>query len=241
MKVGIVTQARMTSTRLPAKVLKVVKGRTLLDYHLERLRWSGAQVIVATTTNSTDDVLIEFCQKNDVPFHRGSESNVLERYYQTAEKFKLDVIVRVTSDCPLNDGRLIAQGIERFLQSKDTSHLYLCNTQKRTFPRGFDFEIFSLTALRECYQKATLEYEREHVTPYIWKSHPEKFAIEHFVRDADDSKFRITVDEADDFRIVQELIEKYSAEKLSCEEIIQVLRANPYLYEMNAHVEQKKV
>ena len=238
--IGIISQVRMTSTRLPAKVMKAVNGIPLLQYHVDRLRKSDFPVYIATTTNKEDDPIEEFCVKNQINFFRGSEHDVLSRYHGLANKFDLKVIVRVTSDCPLIDGQLIRSSYlkhQRDLQE----NFYLCNTQKRTYPRGFDFEIFSRSTLEEMFSRATLDFEKEHVTPYIWKSHPEKFSIIHITRPDDASEFRITVDEPDDFKIVEKLILEHQAHLKTAEEIIAILRRHPELKEINAHVEQKKV
>lgn len=241
MNIGIVSQARMTSTRLPGKILKQAAGKSLLDHHVDRLKWSGYPVFIATTTNQQDDVIQIFCQERSLRFFRGSEDNVLSRYHGLANQENLDVIVRVTSDCPLIDGKIIRQGVERFIDFGAKSHDYLTNCQKRTFPRGFDFEIFHRQALEEMSQKAQLEYEKEHVTPYIWKSHPDQFHIHHFTRSEDASRYRVTVDEKDDFKLIEILINDFKAHLLSSDEIIEILKKNPEVSQINAHVEQKKV
>lgn len=238
--IGIVTQARMTSTRLPAKVTKKVLGKTLLQYHIERLRHSGFPVYVATTTNQTDDILAELCKEWDVPIFRGSEADVLSRYAGLAKTYKLDTVVRVTSDCPLIDGNLIR---ESYLKYKDsfTPQTYITNCQRRTYPRGFDFEIFSAETLLKIDEVAKQPYEREHVTPYIWKTVPEKFEMKHITRQDDASAYRMTVDEPDDFKLIEKLIVDFRADLKSAEEIIEIFRKHPELKEINAHVEQKKV
>ena len=103
LNIGIITQARMTSTRLPGKVLRQINGRSLLDYHIERLKLTGFEIIIATTANETDNPIIEFCNKSNIKSSRGSEHNVLSRFYTAAVENNLDIIVRVTSDCPLID------------------------------------------------------------------------------------------------------------------------------------------
>jgi spore coat polysaccharide biosynthesis protein SpsF len=238
--IGIVSQARMTSTRLPGKVLLTVRGKTLLDYHIDRLNRSGMPIFIATTVNKTDDVIADFCEKRKIPYYRGSEHDVLSRYFGLATEFKLSKIVRVTSDCPLIDGELIR---DSYKQYKDHFHWnsYLCNTQKRTYPRGFDFEIFSYQALQLMQTDAQQEYEREHVTPYIWKSHPEIFELIHVVRDENASKYRMTVDEPEDFTLIKTLIEKYDADSMNAEEIISLFHNDPQLIQINSHVEQKKI
>lgn len=167
--IGIVSQARLGSSRLPAKVLMTAGGRTLLEWHFDRLQKAGYQAILATTDRTDDDPLYEWAREVGVDSFRGSEDNVLSRYRECARQFKLDVIVRVTSDCPLIDGELIAAGIDHYLAFDETRQ-YVTNGQRRTFPRGFDFEIFSRELLEEAYQNAVEPYEFEHVTPYFYSS-----------------------------------------------------------------------
>lgn len=241
MKIGIVSQVRMTSSRLPGKVLKNIKGKSLLEYHIERLAWSKIPVYIATTINQQDDAIEDFCRDHQISLFRGSELDVLSRYVGLIHRFNLDVVVRVTSDCPLIDGHIIAEAVQRYKDLGADWKLYLTNCQRRTFPRGFDFEIVSAKALLYAQEQATEDYEREHVTPYIWKTRPDFFDIQHWVRAYDTSKFRITVDEPDDFLAVQTLIEKYKADQLGAEQIIHLLESHPEIYEINKHVEQKKV
>jgi spore coat polysaccharide biosynthesis protein SpsF len=237
---AIITQVRMTSTRLPEKVLLPAAGVSLLQHHLRRLKWSELPVIIATTTNATDDPIEDFAKANETLIYRGSEHNVLDRYYQAALKNNVSTIIRVTSDCPLIDGQIIQKAHDEFQRLEDPA-VYLCNTQQRTYPRGFDFEIFSFSSLAEAWQEATLDYEKEHVTPYIWKSHPSRFKIRHWLRTTDDSRFRLTVDEPDDYHLMKTLFEKFNVANLHAEEIIAIMQSQPKLAAMNAHVEQKKV
>ena len=234
-QIGIITQARMTSTRLPGKILKKIKGKALLEYHIERLKWSDLPVIVATTTNQTDDCVVDLCRMLRLPFFRGDETDVLSRYYLAAKEHSLDIVIRVTSDCPLIDGRLIKRGLGKFVDCD-----YLSNSISCTFPRGLDFEIFSFEALEMAYNNASEIPEREHVTPYIHRTQKDLFRITPFFADNDDSVFRITVDTEDDFQLIKELIEKFGCDNLTAEEIISVLQRNPYLKDINAHVRQKK-
>ncbi|MDB5255829.1 MAG: acylneuraminate cytidylyltransferase, partial [Chitinophagaceae bacterium] len=147
-KVAIVTQARIGSTRLPSKVLLPVKGKTLLEYHYQRLLSSKLPVIVATTVRKEDDKIAAFCQERNIDFSRGSEDDVLSRYLECARVFELESIVRVTSDCPLIDGQMVAKAVAEY-ESFRNKRIYYSNTLERTFPRGFDMEIFSRELLEE--------------------------------------------------------------------------------------------
>jgi spore coat polysaccharide biosynthesis protein SpsF len=240
-RAGIISQVRMGSTRLPGKVLCLAAGRPLLDYHVARLRQSGLPVLLATTTEAADDVLASYAEAQGLPCHRGSEADVLARYYETARRFGLDVIVRVTSDCPLVDGLLIGEAVRRYLAEADPL-VYRSNSIVRTFPRGLDFEIFSMAMLTEAYEQATSPYEREHVTPYI-KANP-NVAGRVLFRDevcalGDFSRFRITLDTAEDYEVLRTLIELYDAASLELPALLALLEAHPEVMALNAHIEQK--
>lgn len=239
-KVGIITQARITSTRLPGKVLLKVKGKTILEYHLERLQQSDIYVYIATTTNQTDDIICSWAEQSKVSFYRGDEANVLSRYYGCAKENSLDLIVRVTSDCPLIDGKTIKKAVEEYV-SFNNKQIYYSNCLLRTFPRGFDFEIFSFELLEDAFQKATTESQKEHVTPYIHQNFTGNVLLKHYTRQEDDHNYRITLDTPEDFTLIRKLIEDYGCDQKSAEEIITVLKANPELKEINAHIEQKKL
>ena len=238
---GIISQVRMGSTRLPSKVLLPAAGRPLLDYHVARARQSGLPIYLATTTEPADDVLTAYAETNQIPCHRGSEADVLARYYETAQKFDLDVIVRVTSDCPLVDGPLIGAAVARYL-AEGNPLVYRSNSIVRTFPRGLDFEIFSMEMLAEAYANATLPYEREHVTPYL-KANPATAGRviyrDEVWPDGDFSRFRITLDTAEDYAVLKALIEQHHAQDLNLADLLALLEAQPEIMALNAHIEQK--
>lgn len=240
LKVGIISQARMTSTRLPGKVLKQINGKTVLDYHLERLQETGYPVFIATTTNSTDDLIIDFCKKHNLPFYRGDEQNVLSRYYGCAKENGLDVIVRVTSDCPLIAPELVKNGIGIYQKSNDP-YLYLSNVIDRTYPRGFDFEVFSFALLERAFEEATKPEDLEHVTPYIHQNRTSDIHFYHYKNTVDRNKYRITLDTPEDFELLRILIEDHQADNLTGQEIIELLDNHPELVAINAEIEQKKL
>jgi spore coat polysaccharide biosynthesis protein SpsF len=239
-KVGIITQARMTSTRLPGKILKEVCGKTLLKYHIERLKKTNFEIIIATTTNATDNKIVEFAVNEGIHFYRGNEDNVLSRFYETAKQFKLDTIVRVTSDCPLIDAGLILAGVDKFIELNN-ENLYISNCFPRTFARGFDFEIFSKAALTHSYKNAQDIGDLEHVTPFIHQNKSGKTIFFNISQPNNNSHLRVTVDTFEDFELVKQLIENYNAHNLSYIEIEKILNSNPELININAHIEQKKL
>lgn len=237
-RVGIISQARMTSTRLPGKVLMQAGGKSMLEWHIERLRSAGYPIILATTTNVTDDPLVELADRLGVEVFRGSEDDVLSRFAGAAEKFELDVVVRVTSDCPLIDGDVVAAGVQRHIDSGGST--YVSNIIDRTYPRGFDFEVFSAEALKSAQESATDASDREHVTPYV-RRHTSPDQVLDEKRDADASSFRVTLDTDDDFEVISRLFNQYGAGVLNADQVISVLESHPELVALNAHVEQKKV
>ncbi|HLP13038.1 MAG TPA: glycosyltransferase family protein [Flavobacteriales bacterium] len=236
---GIITQARMTSTRLPGKILKLAGGKPLLDYHVQRLQQSGLPLYIATTVNETDDAVSEYARGNNLQLYRGSEDHVLSRFFETAKENEIQTIIRVTSDCPLIDPSLIVKGLEIF-QNENNPYAYVSNVIERTYARGFDFEIFSFQYLEEAMQCASDPIDTEHVTPYIWKNKSGKTAFRHIKQQHDNSRFRLTVDTPEDFELIRILIENHSAHTLKQDEIENILAANPKLVAINASIEQKK-
>jgi spore coat polysaccharide biosynthesis protein SpsF len=187
---------------------------------MERLSDSGFKTIVATTQSKNDDRIYDYCQDRGWNVFRGSETDVLSRYYHCAKEFNLDIIVRVTSDCPLVDGFIIREGIEQFLQ-EDSMDTYLSNCHERTFPRGFDFEVFSFQRLSEAYHQATDLSDREHVTPFIYFNRDGKTVHRDFLNPRGDfQSYRITVDEVEDFHLIQKLILDFDAHKKNYSERI---------------------
>lgn len=239
-RVGVVTQARMTSTRLPGKVLLTAAGRSFLDHHLDRLLAAGLDVYVATTSNEADDPIVERAHDRGLSVHRGSEDDVLSRFTGTIEEFSLDTVVRVTSDCPLIDGALVARAVESFL-AEDDPWLYLSNGLTRTWPRGMDLEVFSAQALLDADAAATDPVHREHVTPYLYTNGSGRMTLRNLARPEDASAYRLTLDTRDDQRLLTTLLEEYDAARLDADALVALLDAHPELAAINAHVEQKKL
>lgn len=230
----------MTSTRLPGKILKEVNHKSLLDYHINRLQQTGFEIVIATTTNVTDDVVNQYAINHQIKIFRGSENNVLSRYYYAAKQFNFDIIVRVTSDCPLIDPHLIRNSVIEYVKFSNPN-LYLSNSMDRTFARGFDFEIFSFPLLEDAFKHATDVSDLEHVTPYIWKNKSHKTELYKVGQPQDNSQLRLTVDTAEDFELIKQLIENYNADELPYTEIEKIMLAHPELIAINATIEQKKV
>ncbi|MBL0738851.1 glycosyltransferase family protein [Flavobacterium sp. GN10] len=208
-KTILVTQARSGSTRLPGKVLLEIEGKSLLQIHLGRLKRSkkASEIIVATTTNEIDDELFDKVCDWGYNCFRGSETDVLDRFYQAVKDKKPEWIVRLTSDCPLIDPELV-DNIITFVQENNKD--YGSNTLIENFPDGQDIEVFKFSVLERAWKEAKLLSEREHVTPYIRNNSDFNggvlFSSINFPCEFDFSKIRMTVDEDKDFKLIETLI-----------------------------------
>ncbi len=235
MKILAITQARYGSTRLPAKVLKEVKGKSLLQIHLERILQSEfiSKLIVATTNESGAEYILEIADKAHVTYFQGSTDDVLDRFYHAALPELPDYIVRITSDCPLIDPIEIDKVIRTCISS---DYDYVSNTLNPTFPDGVDCEIFKFKALEKAFQEAKLKSDREHVTPYIWRNSSVKggnLFKSHSVENAEDySSYRITVDTQEDFEVIKKLIEALGTNK-TWKEYINYLKAHKEIKALN--------
>lgn len=241
MTVTAIIQARMGSSRLPGKILKEVNGKALLLHQIERLRQSTMinQLIVATTTESIDDEIVTLCETNGILFYRGSENDVLERYYKAWENFGGNTVVRLTSDCPLIDPKVVDETINYY---KNNQFDYVSNTIERTFPRGLDTEVFSSNALKIIYEEASLARDREHVTAYMY-TNPTKFKIGSYKGATDYSKYRWTVDTEEDFQLIKNIFEAYhgNENQLNLLNVVQLMEENPQWFYINDFIEQKKI
>lgn len=240
MKIGIITQARATSTRLPAKVLLTAGGRTFLEHHLDRLTATGLPVIVATTTNPDDEPIVALAGKYGAPVFRGSELDVLSRFAGAIREHQLDGVVRVTSDCPLIDPEVVAAGVDRFRAEND-ENLYVSNCIERTYPRGMDYEVFSGARLLQADAEATLPADREHVTSYLHQNRTGDMRLLNMPSDGDGSQYRLTLDTQDDRNLLTTLIEDFDAAGLNCADLVAIMGKHPELHALNEHIEQKKL
>lgn len=242
MKTTAIIQARMGSTRLPGKILKKVLDKTLLEYQLERVQRSTLidEIIVATTTKLADDSIADLCDTLQIKTYRGSENDVLSRYYEAAAENNADAIVRLTSDCPLIDPEVIDKVIQLYLDNPNTD--YAANTLTRTFPRGLDTEVFSFRALEKAHQGATLQRDREHVTAYLY-TNKDSFTFANLANTINLSHHRWTVDTEADFELVKRILETLypMKPKFTMNDIIELLDENPSWVNINAHIEQKKL
>tara|TARA_R110002033_G_scaffold68146_1_gene119347 strand:+ start:4692 stop:5447 length:756 start_codon:yes stop_codon:yes gene_type:complete len=216
MKTIVITQARSNSTRLPNKVLMKIEGKTLLQIHVDRIKQANnvSEVIIATTINKVDDVIVDLANELKVEVFGGSENDVLDRFYQAVKGKKADFVVRLTSDCPLIDPKLLDEMIEA-AQEKNLD--YYSNVLQEKYPDGQDVEVFTFSALEKAWKEATLKSDREHVTPYIRTNSSYNggnlFQSENHNLKEDYSKVRLTVDEAKDFEVMELIIGNLGIDK----------------------------
>lgn len=247
MKTGVIVQARTSSTRLPGKVLKDLpygSGITVLQQVVRRLKKAAKldNVIVATTIDKADAAIVKLSEKENVRWFKGSADDVLERYYLAAKESELDIIVRVTSDCPCIDPKVVDWVLEKHLAAKAD---FTSNALHRTFPHGLDIEVLSFGALERAHFEAAEVFEREHVCPYIYKSKPRIFKICE-VRASE--KFhgpdiRITLDTKEDYTLLCAVFDYLykGNEFFGAEDIIKLFRDRPWLNNINKNVVQKRI
>ncbi|AUG56266.1 cytidylyltransferase domain-containing protein [Acetivibrio saccincola] len=226
MKVSAIIQARTGSSRLPGKVLKEICGLPVLVHVINRVKQAKKvnEIIVATTDKASDEVIVDISEMENIKVFRGSEEDVLERYYKTALHFKSDIIVRITSDNPLTDHRLIDKIVENLIIHNAD---YSCNNMPSTYPYGLDCECFTFQVLEEAFFNAKDKYEREHVTPYI-RENKELFKIVSIKGNDNYSHLRWTLDTQEDYNHIKEIFENlYHKNKyFLTEDIIQFLQEN---------------
>ena len=222
----------MGSTRLPGKVLKIVDGKNpSLYFTISQLKQCKNidKIIVATTTLKEDDIIENFAKNLGIDVFRGSVEDVLDRYFQCANYFKINTIIRITGDCPLIDPLIVDRGIEIF---QSENYDYVTNTFPRTFPDGNETEIFSFNILKKAWENAILPSEREHVTPYF-RNQKQNFKIKNFENTIDNSHLRWTVDFPEDLQLVKTLISKIDSRPIHLEDILHLIKSEPELIEIN--------
>jgi spore coat polysaccharide biosynthesis protein SpsF len=238
MKITAIVQARMGSTRLPGKVLKDLGGETTLGRVVRRLRRSELieEVVIATTFSPDDQAVVLEARRLGVPAFMGDELDVLDRFYQASRAFQPELVVRITSDCPLIDPQITDSTIRAFL---DASPDYASNAFERTYPRGLDTEVMTPEALGRAWRQAKLPYQREHVTPFIYE-HPELFRILPVTNQEDYSSHRWTLDTPEDLEFLRTVYERFdNRDDFSWRDVLDLLAREPALVYMNAHIEQK--
>ncbi|RME05406.1 MAG: acylneuraminate cytidylyltransferase [Anaerolineae bacterium] len=254
-----IIQARMTSSRLPGKVLRDIAARPMLGWVVERARRAStvSQVIVATTTDPSDDPVAAYCGERGYDCIRGSLNDVLDRYYQAALQAQAEVVVRITADCPFIDPALIDDAIGVLLEGGfDFVANRLPRPWGRTYPIGLDVEVFTFAALETAWQQATEKHQREHVTPYFYEDTPANalrlnaarraefvtprgFRIALLHAPADYGHLRWTVDTAADLELARRIAAYFPDDTFSWTDILRLVEGHPELTQINAAVPHK--
>lgn len=247
MNVVCIIQARTGSSRLPKKVLMDIEGKPMLIHVIERVLLSKNinKVVIATTTKAQDDAIVEliddYNKSDKVAWFRGSEEDVLDRYYGAAKENNADIVVRITSDCPLIDPEVLDKVIVAFKNASDCD--YCSNViVDRTYPRGLDTEVFSFSILEHMWKNCKEKPEREHVTWHVVKN-PDKFKIVPVTNKTDYSKHRWTVDVEEDLELVKKIYARLYSKKpnFNMDDILALFEEDPDLFNINAEIEQKKI
>jgi len=239
MSVNAIIQARCGSTRYPNKVFALIDGKPLLWHVVNRLKYAQKidDIIVATTVSEKDDKIEQWCKENNIHCFRGSEENVLNRYYSASEAFPSDYVVRITADDPFKEPNVIDAVITKLIE-EDYDHV--TNNLPPSFPEGLDCEAFKKSALDRSEKEAETAFEREHVTQYIYH-HPEIFKIGNVSNGENLSYLRWTIDKDVDFEMVKAVYtHRNPANKgiLLMDEILDILKANPEIGNINSEVER---
>lgn len=240
MNIVIIIQARMGSTRLPGKVLYELVDKTVLAHVIDRAKAiiGVTEIVIATTIGQQDDPIVQEARKLGVTVYRGSESDVLSRYYEVAKLVRADAVVRITSDCPMLDPEVSSNVVATYSTSNSD---YVSNTLERTFPRGLDTEVFSFDSLETAYREAQAPHDREHVTPYIYNNR-DRFVCRSFRSSAEIPEYRWTLDTPEDWELITRIYESiYHPDVLfSWKEAAELIKCNPEWAAINAHIEQKQ-
>ncbi len=243
-RVIAVIQARMSSTRLPGKVLQDLGGRPVLERMVERVKRAKTvtETVVATTTDLLDMPIVELCQRLGIPVFRGSLPDVLDRYYQCALYYRADYVVRLTGDCPLIDADLIDQVVKALLANPLD---FTCNRLpppfKRTYPIGLDVEACTFEALENAWKNATAKHDREHVMPYLYEV-TGRFRIKQLQNDVDYGNLRWTLDTPEDLALLREVIKRLGGRNdFSWREVLTLFLQDPELAKINGEVVHKSM
>ena len=246
MKIGAIIQARTSSTRLPGKVLKELpyaSNITCLEQVIRRVKKSRKlnAIIIATTKEKQDNEIVNIAKKENVKYFKGSKENVLSRYYFAAKENNLEIIVRVTSDCPCIDAEIMDLTIDNHI--KRTAD-YTTNCLVRTYPHGLDVEVFNFNALEKAHKNATKDYEKEHVTPYI-NGNPQIFKINEIKapKELYAPDIRVTLDTEEDYALLCAVYDYLypKNEYFSAYDIVNLFNEKPWLKLINKKIIQKKI
>lgn len=238
MNIVTVIQARTGSTRLPNKVLLPLAGKLLLERMIERVQYSelAGKIVVATTEEKSDNIIEEICSNNHLLIYRGSTNDLLDRHYQAAKLLNADAAVKIPSDCPLIDFRIIDKVISHFIKYSD-KYDFVSNLHPATYPDGNDVEIMHFSVLEEAWKNAKRKLEREHTTPYIWEN-PEKFRIGNVEWETGlnySMSHRFTIDYPEDYEFIKRVYDElyHKNPKFGLNDILDLLNEKPEIKKIN--------
>jgi spore coat polysaccharide biosynthesis protein SpsF len=241
-KVVAIIQARLSSSRLPGKVLQDISGQPMLWHVVSRVRRARLvdEVVVATTMDASDDPIEGFCLKNRIDFYRGSLFDVLDRYYECAVEYSADVVVRITGDCPVIDPDVVDLTVREFLERDvDFAANRLPPPWHRTYPIGLDTEVCSMAALQKAWGEAVEKHEREHVMPYLY-SEEGRFKVYQVNTSPDYGDMRWTVDTPEDLVFIRRVFEALKGkDDFSWLDVLKLVQKKPELLELNAGIRHK--
>jgi spore coat polysaccharide biosynthesis protein SpsF len=238
-KVVIVVQARMSSTRFPGKILRPILGKSLLNRMIERLQMicHEATIVIATSDSDQDNVIETESNTIGVPCFRGSLNNCLDRHYQAGLKYKADIIIKIPTDCPLIDPRIIDEALD-FYFDHEGEYDFVNNLHPATWPDGNDVEIMTAACLEKAWKEASRPLEIEHTTPYIWEN-PDKFRIANIAWSTGldySMSHRFTIDYPEDYEFINRVYQELYPAKpnFTCDDILNLLDTKPEIYQINA-------
>lgn len=241
MNIVVVCQARLSSTRLPRKVLLPLSGKPLIVRFMERVLRSrlASSVVVATTTDAVDDELVAECQSRGYEVFRGHPTDLLDRHYQAGKRYGADVVVKIPSDCPLIDPAVIDRVIGAYLSSPNDVD-FVSNLHPATYPDGNDVEVITMPALERAWTRASLAFEREHTTPWLWNGNPAARCLNVSLENAIDHSMthRWTIDYPEDFLFISAVYDALlpTNTRFRLEDVLSLLQERPEIAALNAHL-----
>jgi len=245
-KISVIIQARTGSTRLPQKIFKKIDNKIILQYVIDQASHSKLidEIIIATTRLKEDDSIIQFCKKNNIKWFRGSKSDLLDRYYKCAKKFSCEIIVRITSDCPLIDPIVIDTAINKFLHN---SYDYVSNNvdvindkwenSTCNYPQGMTVEVTDIHTITKAWKNAKKPSEREHVFPYV-QFNPKKFCIKNIKNKTKLDMIRCTIDRNQDLVFLRKLVKLLPKRRpIHISDIVKIVNKKPELLKINSYIQ----
>jgi spore coat polysaccharide biosynthesis protein SpsF len=237
-KIVTVIQARTGSSRLPNKVMLPLAGKPLILRMIERVKASklAGTIVIAITEKKSDDILKDLCDENEIDLFRGNTTDLLDRHFQAAKLFGAKAVVKIPSDCPLIDPRVIDRVIKFYLDNSKKID-YVSNLHPATYPDGNDVEIMSFSSLKNAWENATRPLEREHTTPYLWEN-PDKFRLGNVTWETGldySMNYRFTIDYLEDYNFIKKIYDELYHKKpdFSLEDILNLLKQNPEIQKIN--------